>query len=56
MDITSAGIDLAKNVMTVSSQGGSGRTVDRRDLPPARYREKLLVDVLPRNLGSLKLE
>jgi len=25
-------------------------------LPPARYREKLLADVLPRNLGDMELE
>lgn len=32
MDITSAGADLAKSLITVSAQDASGRTVERRDL------------------------
>ena len=32
MDITSAGADLAKNLITVCAQDASGRTVERRDL------------------------
>ena len=35
MNITSAGIDLAKEVITVCSQDGAGRTCERRDLRPA---------------------
>ena len=32
MDITTAGVDLAKNLITVCAQDPSGRTVERRDL------------------------
>ena len=38
MDITSGGIDLAKDVVTVCSQGASGRTGDRRDLRTSALR------------------
>jgi transposase len=41
MDITTAGADLAKNLITVGAQDASGRTVERRDLRPDAFRSWL---------------
>lgn len=42
MDITTAGVDLAKDVITVCMQDRSGRSVDRRDLRRAAFKEWLM--------------
>jgi transposase len=42
MDITTAGVDLAKDVITVCMQDRSGRSVDRRDLRRAVFKEWLM--------------
>lgn len=42
MDITTVGVDLAKDVITVCAQDRSGRTLERRDIRRAAFRPWLM--------------